>query len=94
MAASVYSTMSQRILSQYEITYRNACSGIEILDHAQNDILRRLSEVRAERQYRVAQFAKLVYDHTPISRLPNEVLAIVFEAGHQDATSLSHVDRR
>jgi hypothetical protein len=86
--------MSYRILSPYEITYHNTRNEIAILDHAQNDLLRRLSEVRARRQHGVAQLTKLVYDNTLISRLPNEVLAIIFEAGPEDAISVSHVNRR
>lgn len=87
--------MSQRrTCSPYEIAFRNACSEITILDHGQNDLLQRLSHVRAWRQQKLAQLTHLVHANTPISRLPNETFASIFEIVHRDAIAVSHVSRQ
>ncbi|KIM86115.1 hypothetical protein PILCRDRAFT_5181 [Piloderma croceum F 1598] len=86
--------MSQcRVRSPYEITFRTACSEIAILDHSQNDILQRLANVRAWKQQKLLQFTHLVHTNTPISRLPNEILAFIFESMPQHAVAISHVNR-
>ncbi|KIM90511.1 hypothetical protein PILCRDRAFT_812259 [Piloderma croceum F 1598] len=87
--------MSQnRIRSPYEIAFRQAFSEITILDHAQNDLLQRLSHVRAWRQQKSAQLTRLMHVNSLISRIPNDTLAFIFETVHQDAITVSHVSRQ
>src|ERR1700727_1358056 len=64
-----------------------------ILDHGENDILQRLSRIRAWTQQRFSQLTHLMHLHSPISRLPNETLAFIFETVDQDAVTMSHVNR-
>ena len=86
--------MSRRLTrSPYEIAFLTACSEIAILDHGQNDILRRLAHVRTWRQQKVTQLTRLMHSNSPISRLPNETLAFIFETITQDAITVSHVNR-
>jgi hypothetical protein len=85
---------NHHILSPYEIAFRHACSEIAILDHGQNDLLQRLSHVRAWRQQQLTQLTQLMHANSPISRLPDETLALIFETVHEDAIDISHVSRR
>jgi hypothetical protein len=85
--------MSQPILSPYEIAFRRTMGEIAILDRvlSQNDILQRLSNVR---QQKAIQLGHLIHVNTPISRLPNEVLAFIFKVVHQNIVTVSHVNQR
>ena len=82
-----------RTASPYEIAFRHACSEITILDQGQNDLLQRLSHVRAWKQQKITQLIHLVHANAPITRLPTEILALIFGIVHQDAITVSHVDR-
>jgi len=85
--------MSQRLArSQYETAVRVACDEIAILNHKENDILQRLAHVRSWKQKKLAQLTHLMHTHSPISRLPNETLAIIFEILHEDAITVSHIN--
>jgi hypothetical protein len=86
--------MSQRpVRSPYERAFLTACSEIAILDHGQSDILRQLAHVRTWKQQKLTQLTHLVHSNTPISRLPNEILAFIFESVPQRAIAVSHVNR-
>jgi hypothetical protein len=85
--------MSQPQHLQYETAARVAWNEIAILNHAENNILQRLARVRSWKQQKLSQLTNLMHVHSPISRLPNETLAIVFEIIHEDAITVSHVNR-
>ena len=70
-----------------------ACSEIAILDHGQNDLLQRLAHVCAWRQQKLTKLMCLMHANAPITRLPNETLAFIFESVPQDAITISHVNR-
>ena len=77
----------------YEVAFLTACSEIAILEHGQNDILQQLANVRTSKQQKLSQLTHLMHSNTPITRLPNEILAFVFECISQDAITISHVNR-
>lgn len=83
--------MSQRTLSPCEIIFHQ--TNTEIADHAAQDLPQQFSLVPPRRQQNIAQLTQLLYGNSPISRLPNELLAFIFEAAHSYALDLSHVSR-
>lgn len=88
------SNMPRGALSSREISSHQTNAKIAVLDHAAQDLPHQFSHVLPGRRQNVAQLTQLFYDNSPISRLPNELLAFIFEAARSYALYLSHVNRR
>lgn len=82
----------------YECTFRNISDKIAFLDREEAELVHQLAHIRAKKQHKLTGLSMLKHANSPISRLPVELLAFIFELTVKlkwpDAPlKLSHVNR-